>query len=426
MLVVNGSNPTMMSPTPAMSALLLFHVYAGVRVAVRACALVFCTIVGWLTLYASDATVIVAGFARAAFSTPPVVDGILPLVGLALLLPAWAARRLSSGLNGWLRHLPFTSTDNRRGLTLSLVSGQLPLIVTLVILGLFAHGQGLSTAVPAGRWALILAAGAIVSLPVEHRSSVVLLAVTALVMAVTGSAKYMVVSAMLLIATDMVAGPIRTTRGRTPRPAGSLLQWHIAWRALGPRVLRPYGVGLLALGAGWLAIANNHLAGASAESVARFAGSVASVLCVSSLSKALAVRRPMWSLARSFPWSSTRRVAEDGLFLAVHTLPLVLLLGMQSGRVVLQVLAFLPCLSLLAAGHMRRIPERRTDAAVFLGEGLLGASLLTLMPWTAFGWLIGAMPALYFSSECERRQKITRWSDLHHDDAGDPTARSQP
>jgi hypothetical protein len=407
-----------------MSALLLFHLYAGVRVAIRACALIFCAIVAWVTLYASDPTAIVVGFSTAAFSRRPVIENIVPLVGLALLLPAWAGARLSSGLNGWLRHLPFNNADNRRGLALALVTAQLPLILMLVILGFFAHGQRLPITVPAIRWALVLTAGAIASVPVGHRYPVVLLALTALAVALVGSGVYMAVSVLLLIGTDVVAGPIRTTPGRTPRSAGSLLNWRIAWRAIGAHMLRAYGVGLLALGAGWLCIVNNHLVGRPADAVARFAGALASLLCVSSLANTLAVRRPMWSLSRSFPWSATRRVAEDGAFLAAHTLPLVLLIGVQSGMAVLQVLALLPCLSLLAAGHMRRIPDRRSDVLVFLGEGLLAASLLTLLPWTALGWLLGAIPALSFSSECERRQKVTRWSELRHDDAGDSTVWS--
>ncbi|HEV3214677.1 MAG TPA: hypothetical protein VGZ27_03095 [Vicinamibacterales bacterium] len=408
-----------------MSALLLFHLGAGVRVAIRACALTFCAIVAWVTLYASDPTAIVLGFAKAAFSSRPAIQSVVPLVGLALLLPAWAAPRLSSGVNGWLRHLPFNSTDNRRGLALALATVQLPLILMLVVLGVFAHAQRLPIAVPAARWALVLSTGAITSLPVEHRSRVVLLALTALAVAVAGTAMYMVVSAVLLIETDVVAGRIHTIPGRTPRPAGSLLHWRIAWRALGAHMLRAYGVGLLALGAGWLCIVNNDLTGRHADDVARFAGAIASVLCISSLSKTLARRRPMWPLARSFPWSATRRIADDGLFLSGHALLLILPVAIQNAGAALRVMALLPFLSVLAAGEMRRIAERRSNALVFLAEGLLAASLLTLLPWTALVWLLGAIPTLYFSAECERRQKVTRWLDLHHDDAGDPSVWSE-
>ena len=407
-----------------MSALLLFHLKAGVRVAIRACVIIFGAIAAWVTLYASAPTAIVVGFATAAFSRRPAIEEVIPFVGLALLLPAWAAARLSGGLNGWLRHLPFNNADNRRGLTLALVTAQLPLLLLLVMLGFVAHGQRLPTAVPAIRWALVLTAGALTSVPVGRRYAVVLLALTALAAALKGPGVYVGVSALLLMATDVVAGPIRTTHRRTPRAARSLLNWRIAWRAIGARMLRAYGVGLLALGAGWLFIVNNDLVGRRADAAARFAGAIASLLCVSSLAKTLAVRRPAWSLSRSFPWSAVRRVTADGVFLAAHTLPLVLLIGVKSRVAAIQVLALLPCLSLLAAGHMRRMPERRSDVLVFLGEGLLAASLLTLLPWTAFGWLLGAMPALSFSAECERRQKVTRWRELQYDDAGDATVWS--
>ncbi len=407
-----------------MRALLRFHLYAGVRVAIRACALTLCAIVGGVTLYASDPTAIVIGFSRAVFSRRPAIEHIAPFAGLALLLPAWAASRLSSGLHSWMRHLPFSDADNRRGLLLALVAAQLPLILMLFLLGLFAPGQRLPVLIPAARWALVLTAGAIASLPVGNRPAVVLLALAAFAGAVAGPPAFLAVSAILLLATDVVAGPIRALSTRTPRTAGALLPWRIAWRALGPHVLRAYGSGFLALSAGWVFVANNGLVGRPADAAARFAGGVASVLCLSSLATSLALRRPMWPLARSFPWSAMRRVAEDAFFLAVHTLPLVLLVGAQSGRALVYVFALLPCLSLLAAGQMRGAPERRSSALAFLVEGLLAASVLTLLPWTAFGWLVAAIPALSFSAERERRQKVTRWSDWRHDEAGDPTTRS--
>jgi hypothetical protein len=408
-----------------MRALLRFHFLSGVRVAIRACALLLAAIVACVTLYASDPMAIVIGFAQSAYATQPVFAEVVPLVALALLLPAWTVPRLSSGVNGWLRHLPLSSVQRRRGLALGLVTAQLPVVLILLLLGLMAHRQGLSTAVPGIRWALVLVAGAALSLPVRHHYLVAAMAVGALVVALTGSGWHMVLSLMLVLATDVVAGPIRTTRRRVAHASAVPLHWRIAWRALGWHLLRAYAAGLLALAAGWLGIVNNHLAGRSADGVARFAGSVASVVCLASLAKALGVRRPMWALARSFPWSAARRVAEDALFLALHTLPLVLLVGIRSGGAALHVLTLLPFLSLLAAGLMRRIPERRGNALVFLGEGLLAASLLSMLPWTAAGWLLGAIPALRLSAESDRRQKVTRWSDLQHDDAGDPTVRSE-
>jgi hypothetical protein len=185
------------------------------------------------------------------------------------------------------------------------------------------------------------------------------------------------------------------------------------------------GLGLVAIGVGWLFVRNNGLVGMSAQSPLRFTGGTASVLCIFSLTKALALRRPAWSLARSFPWSAThpwsatQRVAQDGLSLGAHALPLLLLVAFQDGTGALTNVALLPFLSFRAAGYMRRIPDEHRCALVFLAEGLLAASVLTLLPWTAFVWLVASPPALLFSAERERHHKITRWSDWQYANPGD-------
>ena len=157
---------------------------------------------------------------------------------------------LSGGVSGWLRHLPFNGTDNRRGLALALVAGQLPLVAVLAGLSVVAWSEGLALALPAVRWALILGATAVVSLPVERRYAVVPLGIAAAALAVAGSAAQMLVAAMLLLATDIVAGPLRPPVSATYRAIGWLLHWRIAWRALGMRLPSAYAAAALALAAG--------------------------------------------------------------------------------------------------------------------------------------------------------------------------------
>ena len=126
---------------------------------------------------------------------------------------------------------------------------------------------------------------------------------------------------------------------------------------------------------------------------------------------------------RFWPWSSFDRVAGDAVFLAVHSLPLLLLVAVQNGRAALWVLPVVPFFAALAAGHMRRMPEHRGEALVLLVEGLLVAALLTLVPWSALIWLAGAIPALHLAAARDRGQKVTRWPDLLHDAAGDPAVQ---
>ena len=78
-----------------------------------------------------------------------------------------------------------------------------------------------------------------------------------------------------------------------------------------------------------------------------------------------------------------------------------------------------------ATGALRRAPERRTGAAgEILGEGLLLAALVALLPWAGLPALAGVPFALRAAAERERRQKVSRWLELHHLAAGDPQSWS--
>ena len=88
-------------------------------------------------------------------------------------------------------------------------------------------------------------------------------------------------------------------------------------------------------------------------------------------------------------------------------------------------LAVLPFLAVRAAGAMRRAPERRTGAAgEIVFEGALLAALVALLPWTALLPLAATPWALRAAAERERRQKVSRWLELHHLAAGDPQSWS--
>jgi hypothetical protein len=113
-------------------------------------------------------------------------------------------------------------------------------------------------------------------------------------------------------------------------------------------------------------------------------------------------------------------VSADALFLGLHALPLVLL-ATAIHPAALEVLPILPLLAVRAAGALRRAPERRTGAAgEILGEGLLLAALVALLPWTSLPALAAVPFALRAAAERERLQKVSRWLELHHLAAGDP------
>ncbi len=401
-----------------MKALILFHLRVGVRIALRSFAPIFSAIVAWIILQMYPAA-LVANLARAVYAVhPPFLDVAL-VVALAFALPAWACPRLSHGLTGWLRHLSISGIGNRRGLTLALVAVQLPLAVGLAILAIVAHAQDLRLLPGVPRWVLVLLAGAVAATPAQRRLFSMSLALAAEVLALGGWTR-MLASVALLVVADAVAGGIRQKRPhKTWRTAGSLLDFRIAWRALGWRVLTGYAAGLIVLMATALFISNNELAGELAAGAARFGGGLACVLCISSLALKLAVRRPVWPLARSFPRSSSQKIATDSLFLGIHAVPLLGILATIDSRVVLSVLALFPLLCLRAAASMRRLPERRSGAAAYIVEGSFSVAMAALLPWTVFVWLAAAVPAFLSAREAEQSQKVTRWIDLHHASAGD-------
>ncbi|MFP5287175.1 MAG: hypothetical protein ACLGI9_15650, partial [Thermoanaerobaculia bacterium] len=91
----------------------------------------------------------------------------------------------------------------------------------------------------------------------------------------------------------------------------------------------------------------------------------------------------------------------------------------------LAVVAVIPFLALRSAGAMRRAPERRAGASgEVLAEGMLLAALVSLLPWTSVLALAGAPFALRAAAERERRQKVSRWLELHHLAVGDPQSWS--
>ena len=403
---------------------LLFHVRAGIRVAIRRSPPLFCAIIA-VILFQDSPTAFVVSLAEAVYASRPSVGAVFPYACIAFLLAWWASARLSLGLNGWIRHLPISNAAHRRALILALIVAQLPLIVMLTLLGLIAHGLGLAASIPATRWVLVLIASAMANLPVNRRLLVAGLGVAAAALALPGT-WHMAFSVPLFLVIDRIAGPIGLSRrNRHWHTASSLVSWRIASRALGLRVIPALGLGIIAQGAGWLFIFNNGLRGSSADGAARFFGSMASVLCLVSLAKTLAVRRPVWPLARSFPWSAVRRVIEDGVFLALHTLPFLLLTASQSGVSMLQVCSLVPFLSIRATEYMKRIPGGQAAAFVFLAEGIVAASCLTMLPWTAFLWLAGAIPALHAARRAELCQKATIWMELHHAGAGDSSLWSR-
>jgi hypothetical protein len=410
-----------------MTALLLFHARTGARVTMRTAAPLFSAIVAVLIMCGSPAEALRA-VAKEAYSIPRLNSGPIFIAALAFVLCAWGARRLAAGLNQWFRSLPVSSAASRRGLLLGLLVVELPVVFALTLLALVVISErwpliraaGATAALPPLRWTVVLAASAIFALPVQRAKLTRTCALVAAAMALFGRWWYLIPAVLLLALGEECAGSIRTVPARQPWSSTRFpLTARIAWRALRLKTVTAVLPGLAALAAGWFFITNNALSAARTAGAARFSGTLACALCLASLARSLAVRRPPWPWSRSLPWSSMDRVIQDASFLAIHAVPLATAVSLRSATAAVQVLLAIPLLSLRAVDHMRRLPARRHGMSLFLLEGLIDAMLLALVPGAALLFLAGVVPALYLARHSESHQGVGDWGEIHHAAAGD-------
>lgn len=350
---------------------------------------------------------------------------------------AVASPRICRGLGGWLRHLPVSGLAHRRAAGIAIAVAQAPLLLLFLFLAAYASRSGSSLIVDALALAVTALATGIAVVPAKRRWASVPLAMAGAFTAGAGGWELLGAGAVLTLAADHEAGSLVRTGApplvKTRRTGGGgLLEFRIAWRAVGRTLPGAFLFGLLPVGAAWAFIANNLSnnlvnSGLAPEHVrlgARLGAGCAVVFLLAQMGESLAVRRPAWPWSRSLPWSATRRVVSDALFLGLHALPLILLTAWIDPAA-LVVLAIVPVLAVLAAGAVRRAPERRTGASgEILGAGLFLSALVALLPWTALLALVATPWAVRAAAERERRQKVSRWLELHHLAAGDPQSWS--
>jgi hypothetical protein len=407
--------------------LLRFHLAVGVRLAMRVFVPAITAAVGGGMLLGND---FLTSLARVLFG-PGSAGGSSAMVAvLCLGAAAAAAPRICRGLGGWLRHLPVSGLAHRRAAGLAIAVAQAPLLILLLVLATFASRAASTLVVDGLALAVTALAAAIAVTPARRRWASAPLALAAAFAVGAGGWGMLGAGAVLTVAADLAAGSLARSSGppavHNPRRSGggALLEFRIAWRAVGRGLPGAFFLGLLPVGAAWAFLAHNTLAPEHARLGARLGAGFAVALLLSQMAESLAVRRPAWPWSRSLPWSAARRVGSDALFLGLHALPLVLLTAWIDPAA-LTVLAVLPPLAVRAAGAVRRAPERRTGAAgEILGEGFFLSALVALLPWTALFALAATPFAVRAAAERERRQKVSRWLELHHLAAGDPQSWS--
>ena len=415
-----------MKPPTGIGALARFHVHVGAQLAMRAAApLAGVPVVALLVQQDPSAAVRAAAAWLLGPSGGPGAG--LSVAAVALALAAWSAPRVTAGLAGWPRHLPVSEATHRRAALAALVTAQTPLVVALLLLAPLAvrEAGGLDAtrllALP-----LVVVAAALASWPGEpawRSRPPALLAL--LLLAQPGTAGGL--AAFLLLAfADRLAGPLPSsvrTRRRPPSPLPT--PFLIALRAFGIAFEASPLLALLPVGAMSLLRLNNDLAPAVAAGAARLGGGLGVVVLLTTLAGRLATRRPVWPWARSLPVGSRRRVAEDAALLAAPcAVPLVATAALDP-LAALAVAACLPTFALRAAGAIRRTAQPGTGlSALFPSEAALLAAWVAVLPWLSLAALAAAPLAFRAAAERDRRQKVSRWDEIHHRAVGDPLSWS--
>jgi hypothetical protein len=404
-----------------------FHLSVGIRLALRTLAPVASIIFAFYYFFRIEffATLVKAFFIESS----GLISGLLFSV-FSLSIAGIAASRICLGLTGWIRHLPVSSQTSRRLAALAIFIAQIPVLVFLVFpILILSKSSGIVLTIYIIGLPFLGLASAVCVLPVQRKLFTRPLAAVACVFSASGNWSFLMAGFILIACCDLLSGSLIPVRKR-PRFhrtfKGSLLYANISWRALRLRVFPSYILPLLILGGTSLFISNNDFSSPLSAKATLFGGTLGLSILLATLANILASRRPPWPWARSLPWSARQRIVIDSLFLAAHTLPLLVVLALMNIGIVSPLLAILPSLILLASFAMRRASEYRIGVfGMVLVYGVLGAFLVALIPLISLLFLALSPVALKYAVDEERCQKVSRWLELHHLAAGDSLTWSQ-
>jgi len=401
-------------------AFFVFHLNVGTRLAIRKLAVVLG--IAFAVYYLFWPQLFHSLFAS-LIQARSLMTGFISTV-ISLSIAGMAAPRVFHGLDGWIRHLPSSSKIQRRMAIVAVFMAQLPVLIVLAVLSIFACRISgfFPTSYLVGLPILGLAS-ALCIMPTKRKMITRPLAVIACVFSTSSHWWLVFGSIILLITTDITSGPLSPTRRRSrfhKALKGSLLNVTISWRALRLRLFIPYLLSLLVLGITALFLLNNVFDFSLSIKAVRFGGALSIALLYGIVANTLATRRPPWPWARSLPWSARERIFIDSFFLSLHTIPLLILVALMNLKAIWPLIISLPVFTLFASQAIRRAPEDRMGASGrILLVGVLGALSVSLLYFISLLFLALTPLVLEYAVKEEQRQKVSRWLELHHLAAGD-------
>jgi hypothetical protein len=427
--------------TSPLAAVIRFHWAAGARVALRANALTLGVVV-FAFGYAPEALSVLRHFILRVVAVPrgPNQGPRMTLAAIAVALALAAVPRVSLGGAGWMRSLPVDRRTHWRAAVVAVTAAQIAIALFIVIAAAMTrvvYHAPVSFAKLATVPIMMVGVAATVVPGRNPLGRVV--AAAACAAAIAGTWALGGAAVVLLILADAVVGgvPMSHRQRRSPHStttlakgsSGMAIWMRATWRAIGVRRL----VGSALVPAIPTAFAyfitrnNPELSPETAATVIRVCGGVAVALFLAGEAGALLEVRQPWAWARSLPWSSTNRVMADAIALGLPLLAVPIALIPLAPRQALVVATTIPIAAAFGAAALRGTGKRQTGAA---GESLVLALVVCvsvgLWPWVCVVALALAPLVIRWAAARDRAWRVTRWTELHHSAAGDPTWLSTP
>jgi hypothetical protein len=410
------------------SALFLFHLRVGARLASRALAPVLAATV---FLYFVLRPEFALELARILFVDGSLFEsglaGTLLLLGLARLV----VPRIAAGSAGWFRSLPGGRKARRLAAGLSIIVAEIPLLLVpagLIALIMAPDGARIATHI-AGLVIGAAAAGLAVLPAASARWTRAVPLAACFISFAGGPASVAAASALLVLAAIWPEGgpPRRRPRGPRRELAQALFFPALSLRAVRARIALAYVPAAAVIGAARLFMENNRPGPRLSLAASFLAVGLSLAAFIAPAADVLAARRPAWPWLRSLPRSAAARVGDDAILLTLLALPLLAGLAVL-GRPAGEIIYFpgpLTWLAVRASGAIREAGERPFGVLGQVGlEGAIVALVLAVLPWASF-LLAPALPAAFLlARNAERRLKPTRWAERHHSNAGDPLSWS--
>ena len=402
-------------------AFLRFHLNVGARLAAKILAPLIALFFSALYIFKIDFFVVLA---RALFVDSHFVVSGLFYSAITIATSRMIAPRICLGLNGWIRHLPLESRLNRRLALISIFMAQLPVLLSLSLPSLLlANSLEVNSAVYFSGLPVLGLASALFVLPIKNALFIKPFVLCACILSASGNWLMLISGAFLYLICDLVSGPIAARKKRQrfrKATKGMWLSFFIGMRAVKWRVSFPYILALMVLGLTQVFVLNNDLSPILTGKIRLFGGAYSTVVFCAFFAHVLAVRRPPWPWARSFPLSSRWRILMDAGFLGFLIFPLVMMVFVVEKKTILPLMLSLPLLCLLSSWSISRTFELKTGAyGTILIFGSIAAFLLCLFPLISIMYFVLSPIVLKIAVKQERTLKVSAWLERHHLAAGD-------